>query len=85
MARPKRASWFKLFYHNRAAIDSVSDADAGSAIKAAFAYFDRNDIDPSKMSPMAYTVFCILRPQIDEALDEYRQRVERGRESQEHR
>ena len=58
MAREKRATWWKMLYHQRAAISSVSDTDAGLGLKAAFAYFDGEDIDPANLTPGAFTVFC---------------------------
>ena len=66
MAKEKRATWWKMFYHQRAVVESVSDADAGSGLKAAFRYFDGEDIDPMQLSPAAFTVFCVIRPYIDE-------------------
>ena len=82
MARPKRATWFKVFYHNRAVLDALPDADVGKGLKAAFAYFDGEAIDPATIPQGAFIVFSVLRPQIDEALRDYIDRVERGRQSQ---
>lgn len=82
MARPKRATWFKMFYHNRAVLDALSDTDVGKAIKAAFAYFDGEQIDPAAVPQGAFIAFSVIRPQIDEALQDYSDRVERGRQSQ---
>lgn len=84
MAKEKRATWWKMFYHQRAAIESVSDADAGQGLKAAFRYFDGEEIEPEGITQAAFTVFCVIRPYIDEARADYQARVERGRESQGH-
>ena len=84
MAKGKRATWWKMFYHQRAAVESVSDSDAGQGLKAAFRYFDGEDIESKSLTQAAFTVFCVIRPYIDEARDDYNARVERGRESQEH-
>lgn len=78
----KRATWWKMFAHQRAAIESVSDADAGQGLKAAFRYFDGEDIDPQELTQAAFTVFCVIRPYIDEAKADYDARVQRGKESQ---
>lgn len=83
MAKEKRATWWKMFAHQRAAIESVSDEEAGKGLKAAFAYFDGEDVDTG-MTPAAFTVFCVMRPYIDEAKADYQERVQRGRESQSH-
>ena len=79
MARQKRASWFKLFSHQRPALESVSDADAGQGLKATFRYFDGEDINPALLSPAAYTVFCVLRPGVDESILDYANAVQNGR------
>lgn len=79
MAREKRATWWKMFYHQRAAIESVSDEDVGSGIKAAYRYFDGEDIQADKMTAGAYTVFSIIRPYIDESKSDYASAVENGK------
>lgn len=76
--KEKRPTWWKMFNHQRAAIDSVSDADAGNGLKAAFRYFDGEDVDTTKLSQQAFTVFCVIRPYIDEAKADYLARVEDG-------
>lgn len=85
MAKPKRATWWKMLYHQRAAISSVGDADAGCGLKAAFAYFDGEDIDPATLTPGAFTVFCVIRPYIDEAMRDYQTSVENGKAGSEKR
>lgn len=79
MAKEKRATWWKMFYHQRAAIESVSDEDAGAGLKAAFRYFDGEDIPPESLTPQAFTVFCVIRPYIDESLRDYHSCVESGK------
>ena len=44
MSKEKRATWWKMFYHQRAVIDSISDEEVGRGLKAAFQYFDGEDI-----------------------------------------
>ena len=80
MAKEKRATWWKMFYHQRSAIESVSDAAAGSGLKAAFRYFDGEDVDPDDLTPSAFTVFCIIRPYIDESRRDYENSVANGRD-----
>ena len=52
MTKEKRATWRKMFYHQRAVIESVSDEDAGIGLKAAFRYFDGEDIDAADLTPV---------------------------------
>ena len=63
-----------MFYHQRAVIESVSDEDAGIGLKAAFRYFDGEDIDAADLTPVAFTVFCVMRPYIDESRQDYQLR-----------
>ena len=79
MAREARATWWKMFCHQRAAIASVSDADAGKGLKAAFAYFDGENVDVKDLTQGAFTVFCVIRPYIDESMQDYQESVEAGR------
>ena len=79
MARPKRATWWKMLYHQRAALESIPDAEVGRGLKAAFRYFDGEDIEQEKLSQQAFTVFCVMRPYIDESIRNYEESVERGR------
>ena len=81
MSKPKRATWWKMFYHQRPAIDSVSDADAGQGLKAAFRYFDGEKTDMHELSPGAFTVFSVMKGCIDEAISDYATKVENGRNS----
>ena len=79
MAKEKRATWWKMFYHQRAVVESVSDADAGMGLKAAFRYFDGEDISPEELTPAAFTIFCIMRPYIDESKRDYEFYTEQGK------
>ncbi len=79
MAKEKRATWWKMFCHQRAAIESVSNEDAGKGLKAAFRYFDGEDIQPDDLPPAAFTVFCVMRPYMDESKRDYECAVENGR------
>lgn len=68
-----------MFYHQRAAIESVLDEDAGKGLKAAFRYFDGEEISPGDLSPAAFTVFCVMRPYMDESRQSYEKAVEDGK------
>lgn len=80
MAKEKRATWWKMFSHQRAAIESVSDEDAGSGLKAAFRYFDGETIAQDELTSQAFTVFCVIRPYIDESRRDYEEAVTKGKE-----
>ena len=79
MPKAKRATWWKMFYHQRAVIESVSDEEVGKGLKAAFQYFDGEEIDVEHLTPQAFTVFCVMRPYIDESIQDYAKAVEQGR------
>lgn len=79
MAREKRATWFKMFLHQKAIIDAVSDVEAGQALKAIFEYFDTGEV-PDMTKP-AFLVFAAVKPYVDEAITDYAARVERGKQS----
>lgn len=83
MAKPKRATWWKMFNHQRAAIASISDEDVGKGLKAAFAYFDGEDVEQIGLSPAAFTVFCVMRPYIDESMRDYEESVKNGQKGAE--
>jgi len=85
MAKEKKATWWKMFSHQRAAVESVSDRNAGAGLKAAFRYFDGEDIPAGSMTPQAFTVFCVIRPYIDEARQDFERSVKSGRKGAEAR
>ena len=64
---------------------TASDGDAGLGLKAAFAYFDGEEIDPAQLTPGAFTVFCVIRPYIDESMRDFQESVESGRAGAEKR
>ena len=74
-----RPSWFKMFDHQKALIDSVSDAVAGKALKAAFQYFDDRD-EPIELDALTFAVFSTIKPYIDESFDEYERSVSAGKQ-----
>lgn len=79
MAREKRASWWKMFANRREIIDAIPDEDVGSGLKAAFAYFDDEEVEESELTQCAKIVFRAFRPYIDEAKKDYAASVENGK------
>lgn len=79
MAKVKRATWWKMLYHQRAAIESIPNEEVGSGLKAAFRYFDGEDVSPNELTPQAFTVFCVMRPYIDESIRNYEESVANGK------
>lgn len=79
MAKQRRATWWKMFSHQRAAVESVSNEDAGSGLKAAFRFFDGEEINTGELSQAAFTVFSVMKPYIEEAQQDYKASVESGK------
>lgn len=79
MAKEKRASWWKMFANQRHFISAASDADVGKGLKAAFAYFDGEEISTDYLTQSAFMVFCAIRPYLDEAKEDYENSVRNGR------
>lgn len=78
MAKEKRPSWWKMFSHQRAVIEAASPEDAGDGLKAAFRYFDGEEVTSEELSREAFFVFSVIRPYIDESFQDYERRVENG-------
>lgn len=85
MSKGKQATWWKMFSHQRAAVESVGDKAAGAGLKAAFRYFDGEDIPPGSLTPQAFTVFCVIRPYIDEARRDFEESTKNGKKGAEAR
>ncbi len=79
MAKAGGPMWWKMFRQQRAVIDGASAADVGNGLKAAFAYFDGEDVNSDDLTPAAFMVFCVMRPYIDESKADYEKAVENGR------
>ena len=77
MAKEKRASWFKLFLHQKPIIDAMEDAVVGKAIKAALSYFEDGTVND--LDPMSYILFASMQPFVDEAKEDYQKSVENGK------
>lgn len=74
----KGPSWWKLYAHNGPVIESVPDEAAGAALKAAYKYFEGEEVTQGSLDPLAYTVFCVLKNGVDQALSDYQTSREYG-------
>jgi hypothetical protein len=72
----KEANTILLFTEHRAAIDYLSDEDAGKLIKALFAYVDESKL-PDFNGPMM-SLFTVIRTQIDRSHEAYKAKCERN-------
>lgn len=77
MAKEKRASWFKLFLHQKPLLDAVPDETVGKAVKAAMAYFEDGTI-PS-LDTLESVIFLSIKPYIEEANSDYEKKSENGK------
>ncbi len=73
----KNANTILLFTEHRAAIDYLSDEDAGKLIKALFAYVDEGKL-PDFKGPMM-SLFTVIRTQIDRSHEAYKAKCEKNR------
>ena len=76
--KESRAAWFPMFRNIRNVVDAVPDENAGAALKAVFAYFDTGEL-PHNMDPLGYALFLIIKPAVDESIEDYAKAVGRGR------
>ena len=72
-----RASWFKVFLHQKSLIDAAPDADVGQALKAALQYFEDKTIP--NLDPLPMVVFATLKEHIDESFADYQKSVDGGK------
>ena len=72
----KDANTILLFTEHRAAIDYLSDEDAGKLIKALFAYVDEGKL-PDFNGPMM-SLFTVIRTQIDRSHEAYKAKCEKN-------
>ena len=75
--KTSRPSWFKMFLHQKALIDSVPDETAGKAIKSVFQYFDTGEAPA--LDPLTFAVFAAIKPYIDESFDDFKRTQEKNR------
>lgn len=78
MARKKdgRASWFKVFLHQKALIDSVPNENVGAALKAALQYFETGEMP--QIDQLSFAVFSTFKQYIDESNDDFKKFSEAG-------
>ena len=81
--RAGRASWFKLFLHQKALIDAVPDEAVGKALKAALSYFDTGEIPA--LGPLENAVFSSLKQYADESIQDYQKFSAAGKQGNEKR
>ena len=74
-----RPTWFKMFGHQHALIESVPDATAGRALKAVFRYFCTDEMD--ELDPLAFAVFSAIKPYIDEAFSDFESSSKKNRQN----
>lgn len=72
----KDANTILFFTEHRAAIDYLSDEDAGKLIQALFAYVDEGKL-PDFNGPMM-SIFTVIRTQIDRSHEAYKAKCERN-------
>lgn len=77
MAKEKRASWFKIFLHQKPMMDAVEDAVIGKALRAAMTYFEDGTV--TQLDPMSQILFASMKPFVDEAVEDYKKSVENGK------
>ena len=75
-----RPSWFKMFLHQKALIDSVPDETAGKALKAVFLYFDTGEL-VTDLDSLSFAVFAAIKPYIDESYEDFRKKNAKNREN----
>ena len=73
----KDANTILLFTDQRAAINYLSDDDAGQLFKAIYAYADEGDM-PDFNGPMM-SLFMVIRTQIDRSREAYKAKCEKNR------
>jgi hypothetical protein len=79
MAKRKGAAWWRMFYHQRTAIDMLPNEAVGEALKAAYRYFDGEPVEEAGLSREAQFAFALFRQAMDESIGEYNASVENGR------
>ena len=77
--KERHPAWFKMFWHQRALIDSLPDAKVGQALKAAYQYFEDGTVP--KMTPLAFTLFSSIKPYVDESFADFEAISKKNREN----
>ena len=77
MAKEKRATWFKLFVHQRAFMEAASDQAVGAAVKAALRYFDTGE--ETNLKAGSAMIYAALKGSADEATGDFVRKIENGK------
>lgn len=75
--RAVKPSWFKLFGNLLPMFEAAPDAAVGRAVKGALRYFDTGEMP--EMELMELVLFSAIRPRIEEAYEDFYQKVESGK------
>lgn len=75
--KEKRAGWFKLWLHHLPLILALPDAVVGRAFKALLLYFSTGE--DQELGELESILFATIKPDVDEAIDDYLRRVENGK------
>lgn len=75
--RPVKPSWFKLFGNLLPVFEAAPDDAVGRAVKGALRYFDTGEVPELEL--MELILFSAMRPRIEEAYEDFYQKVEAGR------
>lgn len=74
-----RPSWFKVFLHQKAAIDEMPDEIVGRAFKAAMHYFETGEIPEIEL--VARGIFAPMRESVNEAFADFERTSDKNREN----
>lgn len=72
-----RPSWFKVFLHQKAAIDEMPDEIVGRAFKAAMQYFETGEVPEIEL--VARGIFAPMRESVNEAFADFEETSEKNR------
>ena len=73
----RHAGWFKFWLHHMTLILALPDAVVGRAIKALLCYFSTGE--EQELGELESVLFATIKPDVDDAIDDYRRRVENGK------
>ena len=75
--RAVKPSWFKLFGNMLPIFEAAPDDAVGRAVKGALRYFDTGELP--ELEAMELVLFSAMRPRVEEAYEDFYQKVEAGR------
>lgn len=77
---PKGPTWFKLHVANAHMLNAMSNETVGAGLKLALQYFQTGELPPDNVNPLVSIVFETLRASADEAIIDYKARVQDGKD-----